>query len=165
MCRHAGQRLGTVHCAGGLWLSLTPSWVNCRGAKCKVTLGLWHLQGDCPAISCGCGSRCKGGGMSAIWANTGWGEGSSGLSLLSKEGLSLWAPSDQVWGLSILGWIQQKCLTQPVAHSLHGESGWQLPGAFALNWEGWISEWYRVFNLKTFQNFSMTFYLAVHFHS
>ena len=50
-------------------------------------------------------------------------------------------------------------VTQPVAHSLHGESGWQLPGAFALNWEGWISEWYRVFNLKTFQNFSMTFSL------
>ena len=52
----------------------------------------------------------------------------------------------------------------PVAHSLHGESGWQLPGTFALNWEGWINERYRVFNLKIFQNFSMTFSLAVHFH-
>ena len=24
----------------------------------------------------------------------------------------------------------------PVAHSVHKESGWQLPGASALNWEG-----------------------------
>ena len=55
-------------------------------------------------------------------------------------------------------------ITLPVAHSLHGESGWQLPGTFALNWEGWINERYRVFNLKIFQNFSMTFSLAVHFH-
>ena len=36
--------------------------------------------------------------------------------------------------------------------------------SFCIKLGGMISEWYHVFNLKTFQNFSMTFSLAVHFH-
>ena len=150
MCRHAGQRLGTVHCAGGLWLSLTPSWVKCRGAKCKVTLGLWHLQGDCPAISCSFRSKCKGGCASGQVPGAG-GE-NSGWSLLQKgaclgELLQTKSGDSPSWA-DICARFNKKC---------HGESEWQLSQAFVLNWEGESSEWCCVFNLRHFRTFQWHF--------
>lgn len=92
-------RPGTVHCARGLRLSLTPSWVTCRGGKCKVTSGCDTLQGDCPAISCSCRSKCNGRCTCAVQARTGWGRGARGGRGISSQlgGLgSLPVPSGQV---------------------------------------------------------------------
>ena len=77
--------------------------------------------------------------MSAVWASTGWGCGWVGearVHLFSVRRACLCELLSAHPGLTTGLDSTKMSVTHPVAHSLHGESGWQLPGASALNWEG-----------------------------
>lgn len=103
--------------------------------------------------------------MSAIWATQASREARLSLCVRGLVSVSSFRPGLRTPHPGLTTGLDSTKMPATAGPTLSmGRVGWQLPGAFALNWEGWISEWYHVFNLKTFQNFSMTFSLAVHFH-